>query len=103
MNANKSRNGDEAEDLNCDVWSAVTLNHMQLVFHEWMSRLERVCEGDGEYAPEQTAWDLHISGTYPGMVGPWAFWRSGICVPSRLLAVVIGGHSVNHQRGAPAI
>jgi hypothetical protein len=40
------------QDFVSNCWSEVTLDEVQLVFHEWMRPLEWVCEHDGEYAPE---------------------------------------------------
>jgi hypothetical protein len=34
------RNADEAEDFVCDFWSEAALDEVQLVFNEWMRRLE---------------------------------------------------------------
>jgi hypothetical protein len=45
---------DEVKDFVCNFWSEVTLEEVQLAFHEWMKRLEAVCEYDGEYVPQQT-------------------------------------------------
>jgi hypothetical protein len=40
------RNGDEAEDFVCKLWSDVTLDEVQLVFREWRRRPEWVCKHD---------------------------------------------------------
>jgi hypothetical protein len=52
LNETVFRNPYEVEDLVCNFRSDVTLDEMQLVFHERMRRLERVCEHNGEYVPE---------------------------------------------------
>jgi hypothetical protein len=49
------RNADEVKDFVCNIWGEVILDEMQLVFHEWMRRLECVCEHDGEYVPGKTS------------------------------------------------
>jgi hypothetical protein len=45
------RNIDEVEGFACNLWSELTVHELQLVFQEWMRRLEWVCEHEGESVP----------------------------------------------------
>jgi hypothetical protein len=45
-------NAGDVEDIICNSWSEVTLDEVQLAFHEWTRRFEQVCELDAGYVPE---------------------------------------------------
>jgi hypothetical protein len=55
MNEKGFRNANEFDDFVCNIWSEVTLEEVQLVFHEWMRRLEWVSQHDREYVREETS------------------------------------------------
>jgi hypothetical protein len=52
MNETVLRNSDEVEDFVYIFWREVTLGEVQLVFHEWIRRLEWFCQHNGEYVAE---------------------------------------------------
>jgi hypothetical protein len=52
IKGNVCRNADGVKVFVCSLWNDVNLEEVQLVFHGWMTCLERVSEPDGEYGLE---------------------------------------------------
>jgi hypothetical protein len=66
MTENEFRNTDEVQDSDYNFRSDLTLEEVQLVFHERMKFCKCVSEHDGEFAPEWTWQYRHSSSTQPG-------------------------------------